>query len=402
MRGLIAGLLILIALAAFASATPPASALASDSPSTVIVSLPRDNEPYSFASMFGEPSGMLVEIWRLWAEKTGCEVKFRMGDWADTINDVRSGQANIHSGLFRTSHRAQFMEFGPALYPSRIVLVTAAGITADLDRLSSATVSVLKGSQIETYLRTHYPNLRLLTFTTFKDMVLAVAGGQAQGVVGPPLAVIHAIDRLGLHDKFSTESARVHEDDIRPAVSKTDAKMLALVERGFSQISRAELIAIEEYWIRVPMLRETDKMRRPLQLTRAERQWLEAHSQWKIGILKDAAPLAFINSQGRFDGIGADILRAVAGVLGVEVQLHRTGNARGLGSALASQYVDVVPFSESLTVPQDNPPLNTLLFYLPVDVVTKFNAGFSVTRPRDLAKKTVAVLDSVVTRLSKI
>ena len=65
MRGLIAGILLLIALAAFASAIPPASALASDSPSTVIVSLPRDNEPYSFASMFGEPSGMLVEIWRL-------------------------------------------------------------------------------------------------------------------------------------------------------------------------------------------------------------------------------------------------------------------------------------------------------------------------------------------------
>ena len=233
MRGLIAGILILIALAAFAAATPPASALASDSSPTVIVSLPRDNEPYSFASMFGEPSGMLVEIWRLWAEKTGCEVKFRMGDWADTINDIRSGQVNIHSGLFRTSHRAQFMEFGPALFPARIVLVTAAGITADLERMTSATVSVLKGSQIETYLRTHYPNLRLLSFTTFKDMVLAVAGGQAQGVVGPPLAVISSIDRLGLHDKFSTEPARVYEDDLRPAVSKTDAKMLALVERGF-------------------------------------------------------------------------------------------------------------------------------------------------------------------------
>ncbi len=404
MRGLIAGILILIALAAFAAATPPASALASDSSPTVIVSLPRDNEPYSFASMFGEPSGMLVEIWRLWAEKTGCAVKFRMGDWADTINDIRSGQVNIHSGLFRTSHRAQFMEFGPPLYPSRIVLVTAAGITADLERMASATVSVLKGSQIETYLRTHYPNLRLLSFTTFKDMVLAVAGGQAQGVVGPPLAVINAIDRLGLHDKFSPEPARVYEDDIRPAVSKADVKMLALVERGFSQISRAELIAIEEYWIRVPMLREIDKMRRPLQLTRAERQWLEAHSQWKIGILKDAAPLAFINSHGRFDGIGADILRAVAGVLGVEVQLYHTGNARELGSALASQYVDVVPFSESLTVPQDNPPQNTLLFYLPVDVVTKSSAAFSVTRPRDLAKKSVAVLGypDLIAQLEKL
>ena len=404
MRGLFAGILLLIALASFAIATPPAWALAPDSPPTVIVTLPRDNEPYSFASMFGEPSGMLVEIWRLWAEKTGCEVKFRMGDWAETINAIRTDQAHIHSGLFRTSHRAQFMEFGPPLYPSRIVLITAAGITADLDRMSSGTVSVLRGSQIETYLRTHYPNLRLLPFNTFRDMVLAVAGGQAQGIVGPPLAVFHAIDRLGLHEKFSSEPVRVYEDDIRPAVSKGDAKTLALVEQGFSQISRAELIAIEEYWIRVPMLREIDKMRRPLNLSRSERQWLEAHSQWKIGILKDAAPLAFINNQGRFDGIGADILRAVAGILGVEIQLHHTGNARDLGAALASQYVDIVPFSETLTPPQDNPPQNTLLFYLPLDVVTKANASFSVTRPRDLAKKTVAVLayPSLIAQMEKV
>jgi polar amino acid transport system substrate-binding protein len=392
MRGLFAGIFLLIALATIAAAAPPAPALASDSPPPVIITLPRDNEPYSFASMFGEPSGMLVEIWRLWGEKTGREVKFRMGDWADTISDIRSGQAGIHSGLFRTAHRSQFMEFGPPLYPSRIVLITASGINADLERMTSSTISVLRGSQIETYLRTHYPNLHLLSFTSFKDMVLAVAGGQAQGVVGPPLAVLNAIDRLGLHEKFSTEPVRLYEDDIRPAVSKGNTEMMALVDRGLSQISRAELIAIEEYWIRVPMLREIDKMRRPLNLTRQERQWLEAHSQWKIGILKDAAPLVFINNQGRFDGIGADILRAVADILGVDIQLHHTGNGRDLGAALAAQYVDMVPFSEKLTVPQETPPLSSLLFYLPLDVVTKSTASFSVIRPRDLAKKTVAVL----------
>ena len=392
MRGFIVGTLLLITLATFVVVTLPARALASNTPSTLIISLPRDNEPYSFASMFGEPSGMLVEIWRLWGEKTGCEVKFRMGDWSDTVHDIRSGQANIHSGLFRTAHRAQIMDFGPPLYPSRIVLVTAAGINADMDRMSSATVAVLKGSQIETFLRTHYPNLHLLPFNTFKDMVLSVASGQAQGVVGPPLAVINAIDRLGLHDMFSSESVRLYEDEIRPAVPKGDTKIIPLIEQGFAQISRAELIAIEEYWIRVPMLREIDKMRRPLNLTRSERQWLEAHSHWKVGILKDVAPLVFVNNQGRLDGIGADILRAVSGILGVESHLHHAGNTRDISSALASQYVDVVPFSENLPTNHEGPPQSTLLFYLPLDVVTKSNSGFSISRPRDLTKKTVAVL----------
>jgi len=392
MRGIIAGILFLMAFAASATATPAAPDANTDPLPPVIITLSHDNEPYSFASMFGEPSGLLVDIWRLWGEKTGRTVKFRMGEWSDTVASIRSGQANIHSGLFSTAHRAHMLDFGPPLYHSRIVLVTTAGISTDLEHMPTATLAVLKGAQIDTYLRTHFPHLRLLAFTSFKDMVLAVAGGLAQGVVGPPQAVINAIDRLGLHDKFSSEPVRLFEDDVRPAVPKGDTAMLELVESGLSQISRAELVALEEYWIRVPSLRELDKMRRPLHLAPQERQWLEAHPQWRVGTIKDTAPLAFINSQGRFDGISADILRAVGAILGVDILPQRNGSARDIGTALATQAVDVVPFSENLPPLHGSQPLTRLMFYLPLDVATKSNAGFSVSRPRDLAQRTVAVL----------
>ena len=60
MRGFIAGTLLIIALAALAAAAPPASALAADTPPPVIITLPRDNEPYSFASMFGKECRMYI------------------------------------------------------------------------------------------------------------------------------------------------------------------------------------------------------------------------------------------------------------------------------------------------------------------------------------------------------
>ena len=123
-----------------------------------------------------------------------------------------------------------------------------------------------------------------------------------------------------------------------------------------------------------------------------ERQWLETHSRWRVGFLKDGAPLAFTNKQGQFDGISADILRAVAGILGVEIVPHPEASTRNLSTDLATQQIDVVPFSEKLPPVHENTHQHSLLFYLPLDVVTRANAGFSVTSPRDLAKKTVAVL----------
>lgn len=392
MRGFIAGILLFMTIASITTAAVPSRALAADSPNPIIVSLPRENEPYSFVSMFGEPSGLLVDIWRLWGEKVGRDIKFRMGEWPDLLTDVRSGQSQIHGGLFRSATRSLLLDFGPALFPSRGVIIMASGANADMDSTPAPVIATLKGTILETHLRTRYPTLRLLSLASFKDMIMAVGGGLAQGVAGPLLPLISAIDRLGLNEKFSTEPFPLLEDTLRPGVRKGDMDTLELVEQGMAQIPRAELIALEEYWVRVPAMRETNRVRRPLNLSTHERQWLETHSRWRVGFLKDGAPLAFTNKQGQFDGISADILRAVAGILGVEIVPHPEASTRNLSTDLATQQIDVVPFSEKLPPVHENTHQHSLLFYLPLDVVTRANAGFSVTSPRDLAKKTVAVL----------
>ena len=392
MRGFIAGIFLLIAVASLTTAVELSNAQTISNQPPIIISLARENEPYSFVSMFGEPSGLLVDIWRLWGEKVGRDVKFRMGEWDDTLKDVRTGQSQIHGGLFRTANRLQFMDFGPSLFPSRNVIIMATGLHANLDANQEQTIAALRGTTSAEFLRTHYPNIQVLALASTKDMIMAVGGGLAQGVAGQLQPLISAIDRLGLNEKFSTEPVTLMEDIIRPGVTKGDAEMLQLVELGMSKISRAELIALEEYWVRVPAMREINRMRRPLNLSPHERRWLESHSRWRVGVLKDGAPLAFINNQNQLDGIGADILQAVAGILGVEI-LPRTEDSSGdLGNALAARAVDIVPFSEKLPPAQENMHLRSLLLYLPLDVVTKANANFSVTSPRDLTGRTAAVL----------
>ena len=189
MRGFIAGILLLMAIASITTAAIPARALAADSQNPIIVSLPRENEPYSFVSMFGEPSGLLVDIWRLWGEKVGRDVKFRMGEWPDLLTDVRSGQSHIHGGLFRTATRSLLLDFGPALFPSRGVIIMASDANTDLDSAPAPVIAILKGTTLETHLRTRYPTLRLLSLTSFKDMIMAVGGGLAQG----KLMLVHVL-----------------------------------------------------------------------------------------------------------------------------------------------------------------------------------------------------------------
>ena len=278
MRGFFAGTSLFFTIFAtffFSFAASPSFADDDSSP-PLIIACPRDNEPLSFVSLFGEPSGLLIDVWRLWGQKTGREIKFRMGSWSDTIADIQDGTADIHCGLFRTGLRKKWLAFGPDIYPARaVVLMTANHADAtDLARMQNVTLAVIKGTRFESYLRVHYPNVHLLPLAAYKDMLLAAANGMAQGVVGTPQPLTAVIDRLGLREKFSAEQISLFEDAQRPGVRNNDNALLALVNQGFAQISRAEMLALEAHWVRDPALREVDKEVRPLRLDEEEKHWL--------------------------------------------------------------------------------------------------------------------------------
>ena len=382
--------ILVLLLTALLPASPTASLAAEPAP--IIIACARDNEPYSFVSQFGEPSGLFVDVWRLWGEKVGRPVKFRMGSWQETFADLRNGQADIHYGMFHAKSREEWADFGPRIYlMPTVAMLTASIKTADLAQLSNATIAVLRGSHFETYLRVYYPNLHVYAAATHKDMLIAVAGGIAHGAVGPPLPILSGIDRLGLNEKFSRERIGLFEDYICPAVRKGDTEMLALVNRGFAQISRTELIALEQLWVRDPALREFDKMKHPLSLSPAERQWLDAHRLWRVGLNDNSAPLGFIGEEGQYDGVGADMLKVIGGVLGVDIQPVPRTTWKGVAAAFADNRIDIVPFSEKLPPVDGLHPLTSHLLYLPFDVVTLNDMGLRITSADDLAGKTVAV-----------
>jgi len=48
---------------------------------TLVISISNDFEPFTFLNAEGNPSGMFVDIWRLWAKKTGKKIEFISSDW---------------------------------------------------------------------------------------------------------------------------------------------------------------------------------------------------------------------------------------------------------------------------------------------------------------------------------
>ena len=82
----------------------------------LIISMDRAYAPLTFVNSFGRPSGLLVDLWRTWAEKTGRNIKFRVSSWSEALEALKNGDADIHSGLSFSREREKWIGFSTQIY----------------------------------------------------------------------------------------------------------------------------------------------------------------------------------------------------------------------------------------------------------------------------------------------
>ena len=111
----------------------------------ITVAVSTDTVPFHFIDDQGRPSGIIVDMWRLWSKKTGVEIEFKAAPWNETIVMVRDGHVDAHAGLNYNSDREKFLDFGNPLTRSdsffsltKIYMVLAPLKISSLSELASS------------------------------------------------------------------------------------------------------------------------------------------------------------------------------------------------------------------------------------------------------------------------
>ena len=82
-RFLLLGLLLWVPLVY--AETLDAAGVDPELPKVLVISCDREFPPYTTANAENEPEGMLVDLWRLWSDKTGHKITFRVSDWGRNV-----------------------------------------------------------------------------------------------------------------------------------------------------------------------------------------------------------------------------------------------------------------------------------------------------------------------------
>ena len=167
------------ALLAFAIPAPPAVAQA---PEKITVAIGIDFRPFEFLDDAGRASGLIADTWRLWSEKTGIPVEFVPAPWAETLEMMKDGRADVHAGLNVTDERQEYLSYGDPILTTNSFVCSPVGVrlSRSLDQLAGFRIGVLRGSLEESILQNAVPEAELVAFDTIDGLYDAVASRQVR------------------------------------------------------------------------------------------------------------------------------------------------------------------------------------------------------------------------------
>ncbi len=182
----------------------PANAQTNQQDKPIVISISRNFSPLTFINSEGKPAGLFADIWKLWAEKTGKKIEFLPSTWGESLENLKNGSADIHSGLAVTPEHEKQMIFSQAFYQNIFCLFfpLKQGNAKIIRELSGQKVGVVCNSSQEEYLRKNYSDIELVVFESTQDAILSAKAGNIRAVADSFLSTSADIMRLGLSGEF--------------------------------------------------------------------------------------------------------------------------------------------------------------------------------------------------------
>lgn len=290
----------------------------------LVVNCLRDNVPFTMVSPSGAPTGMFVDLWRLWSKKTGRPVEFRFSGWQEGLDALARQEADIYFGLSMSQSRSLWMDFSPPIYPVAISIFHSSDKPqASLEKLKGKQVGVINGSLQEGKLRAEYPDVHPVPFARLETMIMAVADGEIPAFVGEAVSCQSAIDRMGLSGRVEGGTVRLYLVYLHAGLIKGRPDLLKLVNDWLEAISNKEILDIEQYWIKGPQSRLFTQFPREMELTSAEKEWLAQHRVLRLGIDANWPPFEYLDDSSTYKGIASEYAAVIGRKLGVEMVPER-------------------------------------------------------------------------------
>jgi len=209
--------------------------------------------PYLFRDVDGRADGYLVDLWRLWEEKTGVRVELTATVWSEAQAMMGRGEADVIDMLYRTPAREGLYEFSAPYSTQNVRIFSHASISgiSNAATLKGFLVGVQAGDAcIDELARQGIGSIQ--TYRDYAQLIQAAIAEEVRVFCLDEEPANFYLYRLQAQDMFRS-AFTLYSGQFHRAVRKGDGELLALVERGMAAISESEKAALRDKWMGQPL-----------------------------------------------------------------------------------------------------------------------------------------------------
>ncbi|MGS0692378.1 transporter substrate-binding domain-containing protein [Shewanella sp. 30m-9] len=306
----------------------------------IVIAMQTGVGPYADIGTDGLPHGLLVDIWKLWSEKTGLPIRFVPGSMKQSIDNVKRGIADVQLGYPESETMQTGLNHAHKIYSVTSRLFSFQTPLQNLDELKGQVVAVSPTSPYLQELIDALPDTNIRYFSSVDDMIEAAKQGDVSAFVAAGAWTQHYLLLNQSWELFHQYAGLEFKTNLYVLNRSGDVGFSERIAAGFLQMSNVELADIERKWMLNPEDRIYNNQQMQINLTAEQQNLVEELGSVKVGFLRNWHPMEFIE-EGQYAGINSDVIGIIGEELGLNIEPIAFDEWQSLLDALVSGSVDM-------------------------------------------------------------
>ncbi|MFS0826440.1 transporter substrate-binding domain-containing protein [Pseudomonas phoenicis] len=300
-----------------------------------------DNPPFDITLGGREYQGLTADYIGLISSALGLPVEIlRLPTRQAAIEALKRGQIDLLGSANRYEAESAGLVLSRPYAIDQTVLVTREDETRPLDMdLEGMRLSALYHYLPTSEIKAAYPGAQVQMYDSTTEALNAVAFEQADVFIGDVISTHYQINQGHLPHLRMANFGKHETVGFSFAMRQNETQLLELVNATLEHVPQATRGEISRRWSAGYDNLLTD---RKLQLSKREAQWLRDHPEMRVSVNENAAPLSFLDNNGRLRGITADLLELIRLRTGLRFKVQRGGDLGDMIDELHKGQTDII------------------------------------------------------------
>ncbi|RXK00624.1 hypothetical protein CRV02_09640 [Arcobacter sp. CECT 8989] len=338
--------------------------------------------PFSYIKN-NKPQGLLIDFWKLWAEKNNYKLKFVNGKlWQNSIDLVKNEKVDFFLG---TEVYKSWMKGSKPFYKRKTSLFIHKENSKNFEKDAFYIIGII-GNDYKEVIKKNFPNSEIINYEDYENAVNDLTKKKIDLLYDDKTAIefytlqkgyFHEIKHINLLSEISYIQAIALKQELIDTFNK-----------GFQKISKEELSDIESKWIINEKFKFYNQFK-PTSLTKEESNFIK-NTKINVSVSRAWKPFSFESKSHTPTGISSEVWKLLEDHLHLNTKYTFFHDFTKQLESIKQKQQDVI-FSAGKTKDRENYAIFTKPYIsFPISIVTLKDENF-IENMEQIKNKKIAV-----------